>query len=242
MKIDRWLKKLTIIGISIFLVTLAVFSRTQSFVSNKENELSTGTDYTIDSSVISNKILVDNSESEEEPLDNSKEENIVVESTEETVVENTTETVVANDNIINNVTLVYDGFTLDEVINKLNKSLNSTLSGYGELFASYSLEYGLNPFLTAAIALHETGCTWNCSELVKACNNVGGVKGSPSCGGGAYRAYATLEEGIKSYIDNIYNNYYSQGLITAEQMNSKYAASTTWATKVNTYVENIKAN
>ena len=46
--------------------------------------------------------------------------------------------------------------------------------------------------------------------------------------------------GIKGFIDNLYKNYYSYGLTTPEQMNSKYAESTEWATKVNAYIEKIQ--
>ena len=41
---------------------------------------------------------------------------------------------------------------------------------------------------------------------------------------------------------NIKHNYYDHGLTTAEKMNSKYAASTTWAEKVNKYIEKIRAS
>ena len=138
--------------------------------------------------------------------------------------------------------IVYDNMTFDELSDKLNRSLKSKLSGTGNLFAKYSLEKGVDPYLAVAIVLHETGCNWNCSTLVTSCNNVGGMKGSPSCGNGSYKAFATLEEGIKAYIDNLYNNYYAYGLNTAELINPKYAASTTWASKVNWYIEVIKSS
>lgn len=135
---------------------------------------------------------------------------------------------------------VYNNMTMKELEKKLNKSLNSTLSNTGNLFAKYSIKYGVDPYLAVAIALHETGCKWECSTLVKQCNNVGGQKGSPGCGGGAYQSFSTLEEGIHGFIYNIYNNYYKHGLNTPELMNRKYAASTTWSTKVNSYITSIK--
>ncbi len=139
--------------------------------------------------------------------------------------------------------IVYDNMTIEELAAKLDRSLNSTLTGKGYLFASKSLEYGVDPYLALAIVLEETGCKWNCSNLVKQCNNVGGQKGGTvKCNGGAYRYYATLDEGIVGFIDNLSRNYYAIGLTTPEQMNSKYAASSAWSTKVNQYIEKIKSN
>ena len=89
--------------------------------------------------------------------------------------------------------------------------------------------------------MHETGCKWNCSTLLKQCNNVGGMKGSPGCNGGSYKAFATLEEGISAYMSNLYNNYFSVGLTTPETIGPKYAASPTWASQVTTYMNEIKA-
>lgn len=135
---------------------------------------------------------------------------------------------------------VYNNMTMEELTNKLNKSLTSTLSNTGHLFAKYSIKYGVDPYLAVAIALHETGCKWGCSNLVKQCNNVGGQKGSPGCGGGTYKSFSSLEAGIHGFIYNIYNNYYKYGLNTPELMNRKYAASKTWSTKVKAYMTSIK--
>lgn len=151
-----------------------------------------------------------------------------------------TEEVNESTTVVNNV--IYNGMTLEDVSSQLNRSLTSTLSGHGEYIASYSIERGVDPYLATAIMLHETGCSWNCSSLVVSCNNVGGMKGSPSCGGGSYRYFSTLDEGIKAFIDNLADNYYAYGLTTPELMNSRYAESTTWAMKVNTYISKIKSN
>lgn len=137
--------------------------------------------------------------------------------------------------------IVWDGLTMAELTDKLNRILNSTLAGKGEIFATHSLELGMDPYLAVAIVLQETGCQWNCSYLVNACNNVGGQKGSPGCDGGSYKSYSTLDEGIIGYLDNLYYNYYAYGLTTAGAMNSKYAESTSWAYNVNSYIEKIKA-
>lgn len=137
--------------------------------------------------------------------------------------------------------VVFDGLTLTELSDKLNRSLNSTLTGQGYFIASYSLEKGVDPYLATAIMLHETGCSATCSSLVMYCNNVGGMKGSPHCGNGSYRAFNTLDEGIRAFIDNLANNYYAYGLTTPELMNSKYAESKTWSEKVITHMNLIKS-
>jgi len=133
--------------------------------------------------------------------------------------------------------IVYDNMTFEELSDKLNRSLNSNVSGYGNFIASYALEKGVDPYLATAIMLHETGCTWECSTLVKQCNNVGGMKGS---GCGAYGYFNTLEEGIQRFIDNIYNNYYAYGLTNANLMGNKYAEDPEWSRKVNAHIEKIK--
>lgn len=136
--------------------------------------------------------------------------------------------------------IVYDGMTLEELSDKLNRFLTSDLSGKGYLYASHSLELGIDPYLAVAISMHETGCTWGCSKLVKECNNVGGQVGKPNCNGGIYMAYDTLDDGIIGFLNNIYNNYYKYGLTTAAEMNSKYAADPNWSRAVNNYIEKIK--
>ena len=137
--------------------------------------------------------------------------------------------------------VVFDGLTLEELGNKLDRSLGSVLSNQGSFIASYSLEKEVDPYLATAIMLHETGCSYKCSSLVTYCNNVGGMKGSPSCGGGSYRSFPTLEDGIQAFIDNLANNYYAAGLTTPELMNRRYAESTTWASRVNAHISNIKS-
>ena len=136
--------------------------------------------------------------------------------------------------------LVYEDMTKDELVKMLNNSLNSTISNKGELIATYSLQKGVDPVVATAIMLLETGCKWECRYLVKACNNVGGVKGAPGCNG-SYKRYSSLDTGIKHFISNLSDNYYKKGLNTPEKMNKKYAQSSTWATKVNNYVKEIKA-
>lgn len=141
--------------------------------------------------------------------------------------------------------IVYDGLTMEELAAKLDRSLKDDLAGSGIIYAKYSLEYGVDPYLAVAISLHETGCNNSrngCSSLVSECNNVGGQKFRPTCyAGGSMGRYDTLEEGIEGFIRNIYNNYIAMGLDTPLKMEKKYAGgSNTWASKVEVYIENVK--
>ena len=136
---------------------------------------------------------------------------------------------------------VYERMTLEELAAKLDRNLGSGhVAGKGYLIASYCLQKGVDPYIAVAIMLHETGCRSNCSYLARVCNNVGGQKGSPGCNGGSYKAYATLDEGIVGFIDNLYKNYYSRGLNTVELIGPKYAESNTWVSKINSYVNSIR--
>lgn len=136
------------------------------------------------------------------------------------------------------VAVVFDGLTLEQLSEKLNRSLSSTISGKGYLIASYSIEKGVDPYMATAIMLHETGCTWGCSSLVRNCSNVGGQKGS---GCGSYAYFNNLDEGIRAFIDNLERNYISYGLNTPEEINPKYAEDPNWSKKVNKYIEKVKA-
>jgi len=134
--------------------------------------------------------------------------------------------------------IVFDGLTMEELSEKINRSLSSTISGKGYLIASYSIEKGVDPYMATAIMLHETGCTWGCSSLVRNCSNVGGQKGS---GCGSYAYFNNLDEGIRAFIDNLERNYISYGLNTPEEINPKYAEDPNWSKKVNKYIEKVKA-
>ena len=133
--------------------------------------------------------------------------------------------------------IVYDNMTIEELSMKLDRVLHSTMSGKGNLSATYTLEVGVDPYLATAIILLETGCNSSCSRMVNTCYNVGGMKGS---GCGAYASFPSLDDGIKAFIDNLNRNYYSYGLTTPETMGPKYAESKEWPMKVNNYINKIK--
>ena len=138
--------------------------------------------------------------------------------------------------------VIYEDLTMSELTQKLDKHLGSTLEGTGKYFAEYTKKTGLDPYLAVSITLLETGCKWGCSGLTSKCYNIGGMKGTPSCGSSGYRQFDSLEDGINGYLDYLYNNYYSQGLTTPEAINPRYATSSLWAEKVNRYIESVRAN
>lgn len=133
----------------------------------------------------------------------------------------------------------FNGESKKEISKKINKYLNSNLSNKGDLITEYSLEIGMDPYLAASVMLVETGCYWNCSSLVRNCNNVGGNKGRPSCNGGSYRKFNTLDDGIKFSIRKL-NNYYKKGLTTSKEINKYYAEDKNWYKKVDNYIKKIK--
>ncbi len=138
---------------------------------------------------------------------------------------------------------VYEGMTLEELGAKLDRNLGEGyLKGKGYLIANKCIELGIDPYIATAIILHETGCSSKCSNLVLQCNNVGGQKGYPSCGGGSYKYYQTLDDGIVGHIENLYYNYFSLGRTTVEAIAPKYAASPAWSGKINWYVNLIRAS
>lgn len=138
---------------------------------------------------------------------------------------------------------VYDGLTFEELSAKLNRNLgNDYIAGKGELIAKLCLEKGVDPYIAVAIILHETGCGTKCSNLARYCNNVGGQKGSPGCNGGSFKKFDTLDAGIEGFINNLQKNYFSVGRTTVETIAPKYCEGTTWASKINYFVNKIKNN
>lgn len=133
----------------------------------------------------------------------------------------------------------YNGESKEKIAKKINRYLNSTLKNKGEFIVDYSLSVGLDPYLAAGVMLQETGCYWTCSKLTRTCNNVGGNKGKPSCNGGSYRKFSTIEEGMKFAINKL-NSYYKKGKKTAKEINPYYAEDKTWYKKVNNYIKKLK--
>lgn len=223
----------------IFLITLLFMDTTKH--SNMFTRMITLTNSKATRNYIDNDLEVvevdtSNQENTEETSDNSSTTNEETNTNLNITEEDTTNSEPVT---VSQPAIVYDGLTMDELASKLERSMKNELSGKGYLYASYSLEKGVDPYLALAISLEETGCNWTCSNLVKSCNNVGGMKGF---GCGSYGAWPTLDDGIRAFIDNIYRNYVAYGLTTADTMNPKYAENPLWSTNVNRYINIIKNN
>lgn len=133
---------------------------------------------------------------------------------------------------------VYEGMTIDELAEKLNRTLKNEISGQGYTIANKCIELGVDPYIATAIIMHETGCGQSrCSNIARNCYNFGGQKGT---GCGAYKRYNSIEEGLEGMITNLYKNYYAYGLNTVESIGPRYAESNTWVGKINWYVNKIR--
>ena len=135
--------------------------------------------------------------------------------------------------------IVYDNMTIEELTDKLNRVMKSSLEGKGELFATHCIEMKVDPYIALGIVFQETGCYYGyCSYNVNVCNNIGGMVGG-SCNG-SYIYYDSIDSGIINFINNLAYGYFYQGLTTPELMNHKYAADPLWAQRVNNYVNIIR--
>ena len=214
---------LTLASIGVFMIGLAGVLQYKAF-QIEENTVAYETVTMND--LNAGKVEKVNNKNEENTADESNNNTEVEESTTDTVEEVVIEEELQDVKTYEEVStvpvdpIVYDGLTMNQLAEKLNRSLKSNISGKGYLIASYSLQLGIDPYMATAIILHETGCNGTCSSLVRECNNVGGIMG---------------------YLDNLYRNYYSYGLTTPETIGPKYAASTTWASQVNNYIALIRS-
>ena len=131
--------------------------------------------------------------------------------------------------------IIFDGMTITELTNKLNKSLKSNLTNTGYFYADFTRRTGFDPYLAVAITLEETGCSsvYGCSSWAVSKNNWGGMIG---CN------YPTLDKGLEAYFNNLYNNYWSQGLNTPELIAGKYNPSNAfnYGQKIRRWMEAVK--
>lgn len=93
-------------------------------------------------------------------------------------------------------------------------------TGMEDVFIKVASQNQVDPVLLAAIAFHETGR--GTSNAVKNKNNPGGLM-NPATNWQSLIQFNTLEEGINAMAKNLYKNYVSVGLLTLDQIGTKYA-------------------
>ena len=135
----------------------------------------------------------------------------------------------------------FNGESIEEIGKKIDNYCKKTpIEGHGEYIARTSIMKSVNPYLIGAIILESTKCKNECSVIFKECNNVSGIKGSPGCFGGAYRAYDTLDEAISDIVNEISKEFYTKEMQMPYKMYKQYGKTSSWAFKISNYMEGLK--
>lgn len=107
---------------------------------------------------------------------------------------------------------------MDENSWDLQFSNAGAFSNKGQAFLDAAQKNNIDPVILASIAFHETGR--GSSKMVRERNNPGGLYNSKA---GTFFTYPSLEDGIDAMASNLFRLYFSQGLVTIEQIGAKYA-------------------
>lgn len=108
---------------------------------------------------------------------------------------------------------------------------NSPMAPYADSFLKACMKYTIDCYLLPAIAGHESGFG---RMVAPGTNNAFGW-------GGGYIGFKDWGEGIATVAAGLRTNYVTEGPITPDMIGSKYAASTTWSTKVHYYMARFSA-
>lgn len=103
-----------------------------------------------------------------------------------------------------------------KIANKINEHLGGKLEDKGIVFAQTAMENSIDPYLVAAIAIHETGNGE--SNAIQNKNNVGGMMGSKGL-----KRFSSVNESIEILSALIKNSYVDNGLDTIREISRKYA-------------------
>lgn len=130
-------------------------------------------------------------------------------------------------------------------IQKINKQLDGALKGKGETFVSYGYKYNVNPYLLAAISIHETGN--GTSKAIKDRNNAGGLMGNKGL-----MYFKTIDSSIEYMAQLLKTDYIDQGLTDIDSIQKKYCPvgatndptnlNIHWLPTVSSLYEKIRAN
>lgn len=135
----------------------------------------------------------------------------------------------------------YNGESIETIGKKMESLFKQTdLEGLGEHVSRLSITKSVNPYLIGGIILENTNCRIDCSILLKQCNNVSGLKGTPGCFGGNYKYYNTKEDSVSELVNFISKSYPNLDMQQPYKMYKSYGKNETWAFKVNKYMEELK--
>lgn len=107
---------------------------------------------------------------------------------------------------------------MDSFSSVLSKA--GVFAGKESVLISVANEFGIDPVLMTAIALHETG--FGTSNAVVNKNNPGGLM-NPATGSRQLYVFSTLEEGIHAMGQTLHNRIIKDGLNTIEKLGQVYA-------------------
>lgn len=116
-------------------------------------------------------------------------------------------------------------------IMRVLSATDSPMLAYADSFVKACMTYDIDCYLLPAIAGHESGfghMVWPGS------NNAFGW-------GGGYIGFKDWGEGIATVATGLRTNYVTQGPITPDMIGRKYAASTSWSSKVHYYMARFTA-
>lgn len=114
----------------------------------------------------------------------------------------------------------------DEMVRKVNAILaNRPMRGLGKTIVDAGLQYNVDPYFIAAIAIHESGAGQNMINT----NNPFGRRAK----GGGWMAWNSFEEAIYNQANYLSYRYLDRGLNTIEKISRVYCPPTAadWARK-----------
>lgn len=126
---------------------------------------------------------------------------------------------------------IKDYATKKRAIMRVLADNNSPMLEYADSFLKACMVYEIDCYLLPAIAGHESGFG---RMVAPGTNNAFGW-------GGGYIGFTDWGEGIATVAAGLRNNYVTQGPITPDMIGGKYAASTTWSSKVHYYMARFTA-
>ena len=171
---------------------------------------------------------------------------IIVTKKNNSLINNTTGNIVDDLDVMLETDLSYNDESADIIGKKIDNYLKSDMENKGAMIAKYSIVNELDPYLVAGIILEETSCEFECSVLVKSCNNVAKLNYNrdnlteAACFGGSYQKFNSLEDGIKAFINVLKYDFYENELTTPGAIYKPFNRDVAWAFRVNQNIEKIK--